>query len=221
VFRTLKISHMRYSDGALREGALWDLVGRSEHEDVRARTIESMQERFYVDRGQAQRVEVTALALFRQVLPDLKVRDDVGQWLAWAARVHEIGLSIAHSGFHKHGAYLLQHSDMLGFTRQGQLLLATLVRNHRRKIHPEELDLLPARQQKTALWLIRLLRLAVVLNHSRDAYDVPVPTLVLNKDSLELRFPDNWLEEHPLTAKDLYTEVRLQQDAGLGISIAE
>ena len=218
VFRTFKIRHMRYSDGALREGALWDLVGRSDHEDVRGRTIESMKERFYVDNEQAQRVELTALELLRQIRKSIALPKEAQAWLSWAAGVHEIGLSIAHSGFHKHGAYLLQHSDMLGFTRQAQLLLAILVRNHRRKIHPEELQMLPKRQQTQALWMIRILRLAVVLNHSREAYDVPVPELTVDGETLNIRMPEGWLEEHSLTARDLEEEIALQKSAGLEVN---
>lgn len=220
VFRTFKLSHMRYSDGALREGALWDLVGRSDHEDVRGRTIQSMKERFYVDAQQAERVELTAQELLRQIRKDISLPKDAQAWLGWAAGVHEIGLSIAHSGFHKHGAYLLQHSDMLGFTRQGQLLLAILVRNHRRKIHPEELQMLPKRQQTQALWLIRILRLAVVLNHSREAYDVPVPSLSVEGDNLSIRMPEGWLDNHSLTARDLEEEIALQKQAGLEVALS-
>ncbi|MDF1763461.1 MAG: exopolyphosphatase, partial [Oleibacter sp.] len=171
VFDSLKLTHMLYSDGALREGALWDLTGRAEQVDVRERTIKSLQERFYVDVAQSGRVEATALALFDGVGDSLKLPESSRDWLIWAARLHEVGLTIAHSGFHKHGGYLLQHSDMLGFTRQGQALLSFLVRNHRRKLQLMELDLLPKRQQTIALYLIRLLRLAVVLNHSREAHE--------------------------------------------------
>jgi exopolyphosphatase/guanosine-5'-triphosphate,3'-diphosphate pyrophosphatase len=220
VFKSFSIKRMVYSDGALREGALWDLVGRSGHEDVRERTLASMQERFYVDRDQAQRVEKTALALFEQVCDDIGAKSEAKHWLSWAARVHEIGLSIAHSGFHKHGAYLLQHSDMLGFTRQGQLLLALLVRNHRRKMHPADLDLLPVRQQSIALWLVRVLRLAVVINHSREAYEVPVPSLKIKGDELNIEFPEGWIEEHPLTMKDLAEEADLQLASGFSIQLS-
>lgn len=221
VFKSFNIKRMVYSDGALREGALWDLVGRSSHEDVRERTLASMQERFYVDCEQAQRVEKTALALFQQVCDDIGAKSESKHWLSWAARVHEIGLSISHSGFHKHGAYLLQHSDMLGFTRQGQLLLALLVRNHRRKMHPSDLDLLPVRQQNIALWLVRILRLSVVINHSREAYEVPVPRLYLSGGDLRVEFPKGWIEEHPLTMKDLVEEADLQLAVGFTLEIAD
>lgn len=220
IFKTFKLQKMIYSDGALREGALWDLVGRSSQVDVRERTLASMQERFYVDIEQARRVEVTALDLFQQISNDIGAKSEAKHWLSWAARVHEIGLSIAHSGFHKHGAYLLQHSDMLGFTRPGQILLALLVRNHRRKINIDEFKLLPVRQQNIAIWLARILRMAVVLNHSREAYEVPIPTVTLKNDELYVEFPPGWIEEHPLTMKDLVEEADLQLSAGFNINIA-
>ncbi|MFT6858759.1 MAG: exopolyphosphatase/guanosine-5'-triphosphate,3'-diphosphate pyrophosphatase, partial [Thalassolituus oleivorans] len=220
VFETFALKRMVYSDGALREGALWDLVGRSSHENVRERTIDSLQERFYVDTNQATRVKVMAAALFSQVKADWSLNKEASNSLAWAAELHEVGLSIAHSSFHKHGAYLLQHSDLLGFTRQGQTMLAVLVRNHRRKIQKDEVSVLSKRQQTTALQLIRLLRIAVVLNHSRDAHEVPTPVLTVNGDDLMLAMPEGWLEEHPLTATDLAAEVDYQNAAGMKLSVA-
>lgn len=220
IFRVFKIKHMHYSDGALREGALWDLVGRSSHEDVRSRTIQSMQERFYVDQQQGQRVEATARALFSQIQPDIKLAAKDLDWIVWAARLYEVGLSISHSGFHKHGAYLLQHSDMLGFTRQGQLLLSILVRNHRRKIHKDELGQLPKRLQTKALWMIRLLRLAIVLNHSREAFEVPVPQLSVESESLHVAMPEGWKEGHPMTTRDLEEEASLQTASGLPLVLS-
>ncbi|PHQ83811.1 MAG: exopolyphosphatase [Thalassobium sp.] len=220
VFETFALKRMVYSDGALREGALWDLVGRSSHENVRERTIDSLQERFYVDTNQATRVKVMAAALFSQVKADWSLNKEASNSLAWAAELHEVGLSIAHSSFHKHGAYLLQHSDLLGFTRQGQTMLAVLVRNHRRKIQKDEVSVLSKRQQTIALQLIRLLRIAVVLNHSRDAHEVPTPVLTVNGDDLMLVMPEGWLEEHPLTATDLAAEVDYQNAAGMKLSVA-
>ncbi|HBS41402.1 MAG TPA: exopolyphosphatase [Oceanospirillales bacterium] len=220
IFQVFNLKHMRYSDGALREGALWDLVGRSSHEDVRGRTIQSMQERFYVDQLQAQRVENTVRELFAQVQKDIPLSGKDLDWVVWAARLYEVGLSISHSGFHKHGAYLLQHSDMLGFTRQSQLLLAILVRNHRRKIHKEEFSQLSKRLQNKAPWMVRLLRIAVVLNHSREAFEVPVPALQAAGDSLTLTMPEGWLEAHPLTARDLEEEAGLQSGSGMPLALS-
>lgn len=214
VFETFDLDTMTYSDGALREGALWDLVGRSSHENVRARVVKSLAERFYVDSTQAARVSEMALALFKQVKKEWGLAGRWKDWLGWAAELHEIGLSIAHPGFHKHGAYLLQYSDLLGFTRQGQAALALLVRSHRRKFPQDEFEVISVSQRETIRQLALLLRLAVVLHHSRGAHPVPVPELIIKDKVMMLRLPQGWLEEHPLTARDLNAEVEYLQAAG-------
>ncbi|MBU2040309.1 MULTISPECIES: exopolyphosphatase [Thalassolituus] len=220
VFDTFGLERMIYSDGALREGALWDLVGRSTHENVRERTVQAMAERFYVDTAQAQRVKEMARALFAQVQKDWKLDNGWGYWLDWASQLHEIGLSIAHSGFHKHGAYLVQHADLLGFTRQGQAKLAAMVRSHRRKFLPECFSEIAPASRTAMIQITRLLRLAVVLNHSRGAHPVPCPLLRSEGDRLQLVLPEGWLAEHPLTARDLAAEVSQQKGAGFSLEIA-
>ena len=219
VFDTFGIEHMVYSDGALREGALWDLFGRSDHEDVRRRTVQSLKERFFVEDDQAERVRDTALALFDQVKDAWGMDDSMANWLVWGAELHEIGLSLSHSGFHKHGAYLLQHADMLGFTRQGQAKLAALVRCHRRKFAVAEFDTISKSRRGQMIQLARLLRLAVILNHGRGVHPVPVPQLSSDGDQLELVLPEGWLEEHPLTAGDLLAEVDYQKSAGMTLKV--
>ncbi|MFK4752394.1 exopolyphosphatase [Oceanobacter antarcticus] len=221
VFDTFDIEHMVYSDGALREGALWDLFGRSSHEDVRQRTVQSLKERFYVDDAQAARVSDMARALFVQVNQHWGMDDSLVRWLLWGAELHEIGLSLSHSGFHKHGAYLLQHADMLGFTRQGQVKLAALVRCHRRKFSLEELAAVPPGRRQFVIQLTRLLRIAVILNHSRGAHPVPVPVVTIAEDNqLRLQLPEGWLAEHPLTAGDLMAEVEFQKAAGMALGVS-
>ncbi|GGY53468.1 exopolyphosphatase [Bacterioplanes sanyensis] len=221
-FDTLDIQHLQYSDGALREGALWDLVGRSSHENVRERVVNSLAERFHVDLSQAQRVAHTATALLRQAAPDWLMSEQAWQsWLNWGAHLHEIGLSLTHSGFHKHGAYLLQHSDLLGFTRQGQAALAMLVRSHRRKFRIEEFDGISQQWRRQFVRLAMLLRLAVLLNHSRGAHEVPEPSLQVTEQGLRLTFPSGWLSEHPLTARDLASERDYWAAAGLELLISD
>ncbi|MEM6533612.1 MAG: exopolyphosphatase, partial [Myxococcota bacterium] len=116
VFRSLKIDRMDASGGALREGVLYDLLGRASEDDIRDRTVESMASRYGVDTRQAARVEQTALRLLEQIKGVWELDGErAGRFLAWAAKLHELGLALAYSGYHKHGEYLVEHSDMPGF----------------------------------------------------------------------------------------------------------
>ena len=127
---------MRVADGALREGLLYDLVGRLTNEDARVRSVRAMQGRYHVDLAQAERVEATALEFLRQTQADWDLDDPFAELvLSWAARLHEIGLDVSHSHYQKHGAYLLEHADMPGFPQEEQRILAAIVGAHRRKLH--------------------------------------------------------------------------------------
>lgn len=207
IFEQLEIEQMTVASGALREGLLYDLLGRFGQEDVRERTILAMLERYRVDRVHAERVHDSALLLYRQVADawglDAEVHRDL---LRWAALLHEIGLSVSHTQFHKHGAYLLMNSDLPGFSRQEQELLAVLVRGHRRKIPRSEFENLPEEDQQAAQRLCLLLRLAARLHHARSAEKLPSPTLVADGDVLTLTFPEHWLEERPLSEADFEQE---------------
>ena len=133
VFEAFGLEQMRYADGALREGVLYDMAGRNSPEDSRLKSLELLERRYGVDERQAGNVAATARALLDQVRDAWGLDDDQARFLTWGARLHEIGLAISHSQFHRHGAYLLEHSDLAGFSRPEQRLLAFLVRAHRRK----------------------------------------------------------------------------------------
>jgi exopolyphosphatase/guanosine-5'-triphosphate,3'-diphosphate pyrophosphatase len=219
VFEALGIEAMRVSDAALREGLLHDLAGRYTDEDARIRTVEALQDRFGVDREQASRVEAVVNRLLVQCREAWDLEDALLQYLLrWAGRLHEIGLAVAHAQYHKHGAYLLENGDLPGFSRHEQQLLARLVRAHRRKIPADLFDRLnvpwPARIQRAAV----LLRVAVLLNRGRSDSRLPEFEAVAGKRSLTLRFPDGWLEAHPLTRADLDEEATLLA-AGVGIDL--
>jgi exopolyphosphatase/guanosine-5'-triphosphate,3'-diphosphate pyrophosphatase len=207
VFESLALGQMRVADGALREGLLHDMLGRLTDEDVRSRTVRSMETRFHVDAAQADRVEATAVSLLGQVAERWALDDpESEQFLRWAARLHEIGLDISHAHFHKHGAYLLEHADMPGFTREEQRLLGCLVLAHRRKLHLERApELVPPWDERCAPLAV-LLRLAVLLNRSRSGETPPAIRLAVRGRGLTLRFPRGWLRRHPLTAADLAQE---------------
>ena len=205
VMQQLGIDRLEVAQGALREGILFDLIGRSSEEDSRTRTIRAMETRYHVDAEQADRVELTAVSLFDQVAETWKLNDsDLRQLLGWAARLHEIGLDIAHSQYHRHGAYLLKHSDMSGFTRNEQTILASLVGSHRRKLSAQAVkEETPRNWTKRVSRLIILLRLAVLFNRSRT-YEFPdMLRFEAKRDKLVLRLSADWLLLNPLTLADL------------------
>jgi exopolyphosphatase/guanosine-5'-triphosphate,3'-diphosphate pyrophosphatase len=220
VFAQLKITQMRWSEGAMREGLLYDILGRLGPEDARERTVRSMQQRYHVDLAQAARVEATALRLLAQVQESWKLADPMAeQALSWACHLHEIGLDVAHSGYHRHGAYLLENADMPGFAREEQLLLARLVGGHRRKLVLEGIEDLSAPWDERGIYLILVLRLAVLLH--RDRSEAPIPEVVLTGKprTLELRLRIRSFREHPLTAADLNDEIEWLRAHGLRLRV--
>lgn len=207
IFEQLGIDSMTVSPGALREGVLYDLIGRQGQEDIRERTIDAMMVRHHVDQSQANRVADVADQLYRQVRKDWHIHSR--EWrdtLRWSALLHEAGLNVSHAQFHKHGAYLVSNSDLAGFSRQAQEAVAVLVRGHRRKIPLTEFERMPEQDQSPLLRLAMLLRLAVRLNHSRSDEPLPEIALAAKDDQIEIRFPKGWLDEHPLTQADLEEE---------------
>ncbi|MCS6797709.1 MAG: Ppx/GppA family phosphatase [Myxococcota bacterium] len=220
LFERLGIDAMSTSQGALREGILYDWLGRSRHEDVRERTVRAWAERYHVDADQAARVENTALALLDEVATDWGLEGQ--QWrqsLRWAARLHEIGIAVAYSGYHKHGAYLIEHGEMPGFSREDQVLLAGLVRVHRRKLRAEVFDALPASRAERALRLAVLLRIAVRLHRARSPRPAPPLRASAHDDRLVLRLPSGYLEDHPLLAADLAEEAEALERIGMRLVV--
>lgn len=207
VFSELGIKRMHVAEGAMREGVLHQLVGRFTAVDARERTVRSMQVRYQADLAQADRVEATAVTLLRQVKARWRLTDPLAeQMLRWAARLHEIGLDVAHSGYHRHGAYLLENADMPGFTRDEQLLLARMVRSHRRKLALDGLsDLRPPWNQLSER-LIVIFRLAVLLHRNRGDSKPPRLTLAPRGRGINVCFKLRSLRKHPLTEADLHQE---------------
>ncbi|HTX06200.1 MAG TPA: exopolyphosphatase [Steroidobacteraceae bacterium] len=217
----LGIKEMRIADGAMREGLLYDMVGRYTDEDARERTVRGMQQRYHVDFAQAERVEATALDFLGQIREVWKLQGDppADLVLKWASRLHEIGLDVSHSGYHRHGAYLLENADMPGFSREEQRLLARVVGGHRRKLALEGLEELVPPWDRNAIQLIVILRLAVLLNRGRSPAALPPIEVSATPKSLEVLFPARWLKDHPLTAADLQQEVDYLRAAGLRLRV--
>lgn len=217
VFDTLGLQRMAVSQASMREGILHDLIGRASDNDPRSTSVAALMQRYGIDKVQAARVETTALRLFDQVAPAWQLQADDRNMLGWAARLHEIGLTVAHSQYQVHGAYLLEHSDIAGFSRQEQQFLAALVRSHRRRVGKHAFDALPDRLLNAAHRTTALLRVAMLLHRAQDDDAIPRLDAHADADTLILALDPAWLALRPLLAADL--EGECEDSAGLGIAL--
>ena len=206
-FKVLKIDRMNVSDSALREGVIYDLQGRSTHEDVRQRTINHLIKQYHIDTQQSQEVQNTLFNLYEQVKEQWPVTQfESKQTLEWAAQLHEIGLSIAHNQYHKHGAYIIENSDLPGFSRQEQHRLALLIRAQRRKFPKQEFKSLSSDCDRSVSYLAILLRLSILLHRDRSENALPDIQVTAKEQKIKLNFPEKFLKKHPLTLMDLEQE---------------
>jgi exopolyphosphatase / guanosine-5'-triphosphate,3'-diphosphate pyrophosphatase len=205
VFDQLKLDKLHVGDAALKEGLLYDSIGRLSDHDSRVVTVRKLQEKYQIDQDQATRVEKTALALWQQIegpsLPGVS-RTKV---LSWASRLHEIGMSISHSSHHHHGYYILRNSDLAGFGRYEQYILANLVRVQRKGLYAGKFEDIDDQTMEALVPLIVCLRIAVMLHRRREDLDV-LPRLELRNKVYRLSFRKKWLTDHPLTLDGLAQE---------------
>ncbi|AAP96191.1 exopolyphosphatase [[Haemophilus] ducreyi] len=222
LFDTFKIEAMRYSDGALREGVMYGLEQAFQVSDIRQRTAEGLAEQFNIDQQQAQRVEKTALALFEQVKNWRNHRQvsELRSILKWASLLHEIGIVINHNGIHKHSAYIIAHRDLPGFDVEQQHLLAILMRFHLKAFKCSDIRSTNRYQHRDILTLLRLFRLAVLLNRSRQAAVFPqILTLKTEKNHWQISFDLDFLTKNPLVLADLEEEQQYLAALGLYLQI--
>jgi len=202
VFDELGIESMEVTDAALRVGVLYDLLGRSQHDDMRFVTVEQFMQRYAVDREQAKRVGIHAAEFLSQLpKPDSEDREDNIALLQWAANLHEIGLSIAHNGYHKHSAYIAGNADMPGFSKNDQARLAALLIGHAGKLGKL------ANNSSFRDWrMLFCLRLSQVLCRGRSDIQLPKVKVSEVDGSYIVSLSKDWVEEHPLTEFSLLKE---------------
>ncbi len=203
----LGVARINPVGGALRLGVLYDLLGRTEQRDSRAVTVESLSERYHIDRPHAKRVATMAKALYLAASPTPDPQ--YAQLVEWAALLHEIGYTVSHIGFHKHGAYILENADMPGFSAQEQRYLATLVLGCRGGL--SKMPQVAVHADFAAQVLA--LRLAVLFHHARRAVATPRISTRVGK-TIRFRVAKRWLKDHPLTAHLLDVERAEWRTAG-------
>ena len=221
VLDELDIETMQVSEGALRHGVLYDLLGRVEHRDMREATVAEFVRRYHVDAEQAERVKALALSIYDALTPGALLHDrerdddEDRQMLGWAARLAETGLSIAHAQYHKHSAYVLDNADMPGFSRMEQARLARLVLAHRGKLakmHDAGLD--------SADWrLVLALRIASLILRSRSDARLPFLRVAADAGGFAIDLPQSWLDESPLSAAALEAEAEHWKAVGMRLAV--
>jgi len=207
IMKTLEIDMMQASQVALREGLIFDMLGKAEHIDIQSQTLANLTHRYSIDIRQAKRVEDTASKLFHHVADPWKLEPDSDlELLVWAAKLHELGMGVAHTQYHKHGAYILENSDLMGFTLAEQTALSLLVRYHRRKIDQGAFSALPDEERNRLLRLLGLLRLAALLHRGRHDESLDEVNVRIKEEQITVVAPQSWLDEHPLTYAELVAE---------------
>jgi exopolyphosphatase/guanosine-5'-triphosphate,3'-diphosphate pyrophosphatase len=202
VFDELRIETLTPATGAMRQGILYDMLGRFHHHDMRDVTVAQFMRRYHVDAKQARRVGSHAAALYEKLAGNA-FDDDSLRLLGWAAKLHEIGIPVAYSGYHKHAAYIISNADMPGFSREEQEQLSALVLRHRRSLK-KSLEDVPEEIDRAA---VLAMRLAVVLCRARRDTRFPPLDIKLQGERVRLAFETAWLETNPLTATALREEV--------------
>ena len=220
LFDVLGIEHMRTSKGALREGVIYDLMGRLTHEDVRERTVNALMQRYAVDVDTADIVERRALTLFAGVRVNWQLATDQWELLHWLARTHEIGMAISHKHFNRHSAYLLRNADLPGFSQEEQEQLAVLAQGQRGKLSGDLFADIVDTELNQIRYLLTIVRLAVCFKYVERLSLMPDFTITAEENALTLGFPQDWLEQHPLTAQELELEQHALAKIGINLKIS-
>lgn len=219
-FEALRIENMQVSDGALREGLLYERLGRIQSEDTRLKTVSSVQQRFQISQKHARRVSLTAHRLLSACEESWNLRLEHAEILHWASSLHEIGLAVSLSGYQKHGGYFLDNADLPGFSFQEQDWMSILVRCHRKKLTKDFFKDLPAKDHKTTLRLIVLLRLATLLHRSRKDETAVIENVTATENGLILKFAVDELRKHPLQLASLDKEAEYLDKVGFDLKFS-
>ena len=217
VFDELGVDAMKVSDGALRHGVLYDLLGRVQHRDMREATVVQFMRRYHVDAAQAERIRNLSLLIYDALSPGTDRDDDADRtMLDWAARLAETGLSIAHAQYHKHSAYVLSNADMPGFSRMEQARLARIVLAHRGKLSKIQDAGLEGADWK----LVFALRTASLILRSRTDLKLPFLRVAFDAGGFAIDLPQSWLEENPLSAAALESESDQWKAVGMKLEVS-
>ncbi len=223
IFKLLKIDIMHISRGGLREGILYDLIGRGHAEDIRERSIAAISKRY----GQHNnRIKLNRRVALR-FLENIQLKETIGisrknrRFLLWAASCSQIGLSISHSQYQNHSAYLIQNSELHGFTIKERAILAAIVKNHRRKIKLSTFEQLgfDAQSVDALKPVILILRLCFIVTQNGKKNNCKAINLSVNENKLRVSVSRHWVDRHPLIFDSISRETKYWQNIDIDFKI--
>lgn len=221
-FMELDIKVMQVSSNALREGLIYDTLGRLYAEDARNSSVRALQKWMRVDQGHGEQVAQTALSLYKQSHNVWRLHANeynFVQLLTWASQLYECGKAISYKRYRHHSAYLIYQSELEGFDQQEKQILSLLTLHHRGKFHCELFAEFDDELAKQLTYLSLILRLATRIHRGRDPEAPEVTLVILEDHQIQLHFENNWLEEHPLTRLDLENEAKSLIEAGFELTL--
>jgi exopolyphosphatase / guanosine-5'-triphosphate,3'-diphosphate pyrophosphatase len=209
--RELDIPVVQPIEAGLRMGVMWDLHLRSTKRDRREQSVQACLQKFHVDERRANRVADDALALYLQTKP---ATEEYTRHLYWSALLHEVGLVVSQTGYHKHAAYMIENADLPGFTTREQKVMSRLIVAHKGNLRKVAEVLSEPDFAKAVV----ALRLAVLFMHSRIDIDFSLLKLRV-KNRIELEIRREWVAEHPTLSYWLEKEQENWDEVGVDFSI--
>jgi len=208
VFDVLRPGAMYFANASMQEGMLYEQAHRRV-EDVQWRTVRDLGRRFHSDKRQVDRVRATLERLWQSCRVDwFGNAQEYERLMGWACELHEIGIQISADHYHRHGNYIIANGALRGFSRQQQLQLALMVRSHRRSFPALAFGQFEAVHGLRMMRAAALLRIAVILERSRDDAESPDPLSArVDGNTLSLMLPQGWLANHPLSQEEINEEI--------------
>ena len=222
IMEELHVTDMTIADGSLREGVMYDLLGRHNNQDLRISTVAGLKKRYSIDENQSTRVADTALMLLKGLVNNSGLEDNYYKLMQWAAGLYEVGLSISHNDYHKHGAYILANADLAGFSKPEQSILSDLVRSHRGSVL-KACDSIKEKRKLRMRFIIMILslRLAVIFNRNRK--NLPDNAIIsinlVSKSGVNMTLCGSWLQQNPLTLYSLNEEIEQWEKLNIKINL--
>ncbi|AKZ64139.1 exopolyphosphatase [Herbaspirillum hiltneri N3] len=211
LMQELNVSVISPVEAGLRMGVMWDLQLRATQRDRREQSVDDFSRRFHIDELRARQVAETALGFFQMLKPG---NEAYAKYLNWSALLHEAGLIVSQSSYHKHSSYLIANADLPGFTTREQRVMSTLIlgqKGNLRKIGEVVSDPDFAKA-------VLALRLAVMFMHAHITLDLDDIRLKM-KSRIDIEIKRDWLRDHPTVSYWMQKEQEWWSGIGVDLSI--